>query len=309
MFKAVVLSRLQNSGYGCTIGHKYCGAFAYADDLSLAAPSLYALRMMSNICLDFAKEYDLEFNPNKCQLVKFGKSRNVPFQFNNCAVEYTPSAIHLGHIIGRNSHGKIVNELCCNFNRRLNSVIGNFGFCRIDTKWQLFLSYCTSFYGICLCNLQDTSIEKFYTTWRKAIRKLFGLPDHTHCNLLPSIAECMPIQVQLINRMTRFISSCLSDNNRTVQLLSQLALRGSGSNMSKSINFIMSKYRMDPLCFTSEVNMYTEKFRKAYYTEVNEKLRVETSLIRDILADLHDADFTFLSKEELQSMLFYTCTK
>ncbi len=39
-----MLSRLKQSGYGCMVGHLFCGALGHADDVSILAPSLYALR-------------------------------------------------------------------------------------------------------------------------------------------------------------------------------------------------------------------------------------------------------------------------
>ena len=44
-----MLTRLHISGFGCMIGHKYCGAVGYADDISLVAPSIYALNKMCDI--------------------------------------------------------------------------------------------------------------------------------------------------------------------------------------------------------------------------------------------------------------------
>ena len=35
MYIEELLSLLCNSGYGCKVGHLYCGAIGYADDVSL----------------------------------------------------------------------------------------------------------------------------------------------------------------------------------------------------------------------------------------------------------------------------------
>ena len=40
-----MLTRLCVSGFGCMIGHKYCGAVGNADDISLIAPSIYELNV------------------------------------------------------------------------------------------------------------------------------------------------------------------------------------------------------------------------------------------------------------------------
>lgn len=49
-----LLDRLKQSGFGCHIGLTYAGAFGYADDIALVAPSLFGLRRMISICESFA---------------------------------------------------------------------------------------------------------------------------------------------------------------------------------------------------------------------------------------------------------------
>ena len=41
----------------------------------------------------------------------------------------------------------------------------------------------------------NKEIKKLYTSWRKAIRKLFDLPYITHCDLLPYICDDCPPNV------------------------------------------------------------------------------------------------------------------
>ena len=53
------------------IGLLYYGGFGYADDVSLVAPTIYALNRMCDIALDYASEYDINDNPLKCQLINF----------------------------------------------------------------------------------------------------------------------------------------------------------------------------------------------------------------------------------------------
>ena len=60
-----------------------------------------------------------------------------------------------------------------------------------------------------MCDLQHKSVNVFYTTLRKAIRRLFGLPRNAHCNLLPLVAACLPTQSQLLIRCANFVNSCL----------------------------------------------------------------------------------------------------
>ena len=81
MYIDELLLRLSQSGYGCKIGHFYYGALGYADDVSLLAPTLYALRKMCEIALNYASEYDIKFNPLKCQLINYSDVDDVTFHY------------------------------------------------------------------------------------------------------------------------------------------------------------------------------------------------------------------------------------
>ena len=61
--------RLRASGNGCNVGKMYAGAFGYADDVVLVAPSLDALRKIVSICETYATEYQLLFIPSKSKLM------------------------------------------------------------------------------------------------------------------------------------------------------------------------------------------------------------------------------------------------
>ena len=106
-----MLTRLCMSGFGCTIGHKYYGAVGYADDISLVAPSIDALNKMCDICQEFVYGYDLQFNPSKCQLIKYGSSTDCPFSFDGIQVKQSKKGLHVGHIIGPGTHQAIVKDV------------------------------------------------------------------------------------------------------------------------------------------------------------------------------------------------------
>ncbi|CAL4163401.1 unnamed protein product, partial [Meganyctiphanes norvegica] len=57
-----LINELKASGVGCFMTKVYAGIFIYADDLKLLAPSVHALRIMLNICLNYASKFDVKFN-------------------------------------------------------------------------------------------------------------------------------------------------------------------------------------------------------------------------------------------------------
>ena len=64
---------LKKSGLGCHVGSTYAGAFGYADDIALIAPSLSSLKQMMRICENFAKSHNIVFNSSKTKLLCYNK--------------------------------------------------------------------------------------------------------------------------------------------------------------------------------------------------------------------------------------------
>ena len=57
---------------GCHVGLTYyAGAFGYADDIALVAPSLSSLKQMIKSCEQFAESHSITFNPSKTKLLCF----------------------------------------------------------------------------------------------------------------------------------------------------------------------------------------------------------------------------------------------
>ena len=68
-----LFGRLEQSGVGCHIGGHFVGALAYADDVTLVAPSRSGVRTLINVCEQFALDYDITFNGTKSQLMFFSR--------------------------------------------------------------------------------------------------------------------------------------------------------------------------------------------------------------------------------------------
>ena len=64
-----LLGRLEQSGVGCYIGGHFVGALAYDNDVTLAAPSRSGIRILINVCEQFALDYDITFNGTKSKIM------------------------------------------------------------------------------------------------------------------------------------------------------------------------------------------------------------------------------------------------
>ena len=64
-----LFTQLQHSGLGCHASCSYVGAFRYADDIALLAPSLQCVKQMISKCEKYASSHSITFNPNKSKLL------------------------------------------------------------------------------------------------------------------------------------------------------------------------------------------------------------------------------------------------
>ena len=107
---------------------------------------------------------------------------------------------------------------------------------------------------------------------------------NAHCNLLPLVAECLPIQGQLLNRCANFVNSCLNSNNSILKLLSSLELPGSGSQMANNCIMIKSVHRIDYSgIVTGSSTVFRNIARNVYFGGLDAELLERAELLSYIL--------------------------
>jgi hypothetical protein len=228
-----LLCRLRDSGIGCVVGDIFLGALAYADDISLLAPTPSGARKLLTICEDYAEEYNIKFNGNKSKCLYVSPARyrvsssspNPSFTIQGQHIDYVSQWPHLGHILmndiddredimfRRNSLCRQINNVLCFFVRRYPL-----------TKLKLLISFCYSFYGSVLWDLSNPCVENLCRTWRKGLRRALELPADTHRKFLPEITGTLPIFDELVKRTATFIQSCMSSDNKTVNAIANMAV-------------------------------------------------------------------------------------
>ena len=203
-----LLLRLKSSKIGCHMGTHYVGAVGFADDVTLLCPTLSGIKKMILICEQFAAEYDLTFNGSKSKLIIFSKnSSNIPdpcLKINGDIIKKVDRGIHLGNILNTVKEFDCIDTGTNKFNCSVNMFLSRFKTCYANTRIKLFQQYCMSLYGSQLWPLWHKSINNVCTQWNIAIRRVLGLPTRTHRDLLPMIAEQLPIEVSLHCRLIKF---------------------------------------------------------------------------------------------------------
>ena len=240
------LYKLEHSRGGCYIGHIFMGAFGYADDIILLAPSKKSLCVLLDICKQFSLEFQVNFNLSKSKLIVFSNANDCDTSvlFNNQMISSVSSEQHLGHIIGNQVSQECIKSITNDFFKRVN-VYAVFKFTFSETKYFLFKVF-VCFHTKVYCGMFSSKhVEMFYTIRRKCIRRLLGLPYRTHNNLLHLICNDIPVDGQLHLRFLNFFVNNLKSDNTCVKLCALLCLRGSRSEASKSLYFITNLFSMD----------------------------------------------------------------
>ena len=168
-----LLRRLRDFKQGCYMGNICANAFAYADDVIILAPTCTALNNIIAICENYAKEYKVIFNPDKCTLLIFTSKEFYDFYFNNvnifiCGtkVRNVKSEKHLGHVFNYSDNLIDIQTIIKDLKIRTNVILNQFRCLSWQARVTLFISQCSSLYGCPLWNLNDPNVEKLCTAWK-----------------------------------------------------------------------------------------------------------------------------------------------
>ena len=184
IFTNDLLLALELNNEGCRVGHEFFGCIAYADDILLLAPLITALRRMLDICTACANFNNILFNPNKSHCLHFGKSANpikqFPVELQGVMLTWTDHIVNLGHILYPNLDDSCdIDAKQHDFCSQVNYFIARFGHLTPALKIRLFQTYCQSFYGSQIWDLNNNKINTHDT-------RLLG--DYGLCPIAPTVS-------------------------------------------------------------------------------------------------------------------------
>ena len=194
---------MKKSGLGCHIGNQFYGSFGYADDLKVLCPTIGGLQKMIDICENFGQEYDVTFNAKKTIGICYGDCdfnilRSV--HLNGAAIKWHSVVKYLGNMLSFDlSDAADIKVKKGSFITAVNKL--NYVFRNVDTliKAKLFQTYCTAWYGCQSWQLGTSDTNLLDVEWRKAVRRILGLPARTRSALLSGLVE----NKSLVSSITR----------------------------------------------------------------------------------------------------------
>lgn len=283
----VLLERLAACGVGCYIGRRFMGAFSFADDISLLAPTVAAATRLLQVADEFSKEYDVTFNAGKSKLLVFGPLGGaVQVYHKGVLIPYVTEDKHLGNPFGQNSPIDAIKTGTEDMIKRANALHAKFHFASWDVKYLLFKTFCTAWYGSQLWDVNERSTAPLCVEWRKVVRKLLQIPRATHSALVHLICDDFRPDVQLHTRCMKFIVDILNSPNAVVFLCAQLAASGSRSTVADNMTYLCSKYNLSRSELTN--NPCWGHFRgcmRAMATQMDKRQDIDhANVIREMMA-------------------------
>lgn len=277
------------------------GALCYADDVMLLSPTRCAMKKMLDTCCKFSIDYNISFNHTKTKFLYFGTATNtIPFVIDGNTVNPIGSDIHLGHHFGESSFESEIDTTVNKMYFNMNYLLSQFSAADIDVKYRLFKSYCMSAYGCQLWDFSSRLCEKFYTAWRKCIRKLLTVSNRCHSNLLPLLCLDMSIEHQLHVRFVKFVNSCYESSNNIVYTCIREASRNYMSHRCQSLSHICYLYGIDRNSMHVDVSFIKNNF----YKHVDQENLYKAFFIRDLIGYKNTMD-----RCNISNIIDFLCTE
>ena len=150
-----LLSKLQNSGYGCYCLKRCLNSIMYADDLVLISLTVTDLQNLFEICAKELQNLELKLNYEKSHCLRIGPRFQIPcanITVDSHIIKWTNSAKFLGASFqsGKEFKGNWY-EARCNFYKSTNAILGKLGSPPpLDVALKLIISKCLPMlmYGI-----------------------------------------------------------------------------------------------------------------------------------------------------------------
>ena len=226
-----LISRINESGIGCTCGGKFINILAYADDLVLLAPSWAGLQSLLHLLECLSNNLDMVVNCNKtvCMIYKpvcVSKALNCEFpkfHLSHGELAYVETFRYLGHLINNDASDNCdIEREIRNIFIRTNTLIRKFHLCSKRVKIMLFKSFCLCFYGIALWkSFNITCLNRLKAAYHKCVKLFFGFSRRDSMSAilselnLPSFDTIIcnhshSLDVQRVNSTNSFVNHLLT---------------------------------------------------------------------------------------------------
>ena len=182
-----VIDRISKNPYGCKLGIHMSNIQAYADDLTLMAPTAKNLQTLLNELWSLLKKLNLVVNCKKtvCMIFKTNgcKLKEIPnFTLDGNTINIVNSYKYLGIVLTDNLRIKLdIERVEKSFLKQFHCIYRKFYFTNEIMLGFLFKTHCLSFYGAELWHDKSYSLGRFNDfsiNYHNAIKQILKLPTY-----------------------------------------------------------------------------------------------------------------------------------
>ncbi len=166
---------LTATGLGCHVGNRVVNHAIDADDIILLVTTISALKKLLQICEDYGKSHDLQFNPKKSVLQCFSDytfdSTRLLIKLCGKTIQWHDTVRYLGYDINCKNRDleEIMRrrELYCN----ANLIKSRFGSCASNVRLYLFRTYFSTIYCSSIwCPVSHNVLNQFRVAYNDSFR-------------------------------------------------------------------------------------------------------------------------------------------
>ena len=222
----------------------------------------------------------------------------------NNQLKIVNSEKHLGHLLTNKQSIMNIDEVMKDMKIKTNIICNEFSSLPYAARIVIFNSQCLSLYGCPLWNLQDTKIEDLCKTWRVCCRRILGIPNRTHNELLPELMNTFPIINIIQERMINFYMNGLNHSDSVVVRFFQNSITSHLSYSVANVNKILNRIGMRYFDFFTYKKKDVKKKFKCIQTHDNDSV---ISLLKDLL-DMRDGiKMSNLNHSEIRDIIQFVC--
>ena len=144
-----LFKKLEKIGVGCHMCNHYTGGIRYANELTLLTSTRYGLKVLIEICEQYADDYCVKFNSAKSMYLVFRgrscKPDNRTVVFNGTELQCVQDAVRLGFHLSTINKDSLFADAIANFWRGYNMFMDDFGHIKTAVKCKLLKQYCCSY--------------------------------------------------------------------------------------------------------------------------------------------------------------------
>ena len=330
-----LLGMLRDSGVGCNIGGEFLGAFGYADDVLLLAPSRQALQILLSICENFAESHSMLFStdpdPAKSKTKCLLFSRNIradqvkKVQLNGDSLPWVQTAKHLGNHLSSKinlscyapeTKSDLLQKRAILFDK-VHQIQQQFGYLNPRLVIKLLSIYSTTLYGSCMWQLASEEHLKLNRSWNAAVKMIWNLPYATHTRFLESLSPAPHLESTLMSRYIGFIDNLVKTKKSVLSLIFSCS-QDLSSQTGQNLSYLLSKYGKlsvkDLILEKSTVKntdvypLHRDEYWKITIIEEISLVRLDLLEVNFDQDNLDDNDRTEANSDNFDEIIEYLCT-